>query len=671
MGKRAEAKARQKAWKIYESQIKPALEKGAQFYTPNVIDPVNDAKVKKLRQKFKARLVSPEMKKDADKALFNDTSAKAPPTGYYVIVGQGAAAVVNHTTLRQSVAGRARIGNHPVLHVGMRDPWLYYHQHGMGQPPYLLRLPGYHNPVALNAATIRTGLRSDLFAASTEAELDLLRDKFETYVVEGWVAALESRVTRVQVATRQALQNFGLDRGGIDARLDSAWPGNYPPYRLLVAGTTGQLFLLYAFMVDLCNGGGAGRTTPREAWTVPGPLLQAAATKPWNPSYLWANGEEGRPIIHGLDGLTEATTWATGTRVCVYGSGGIGLNQLERAHDEHHDLGRTIWVDWYGRDFLHDPTFNLRRNDTVLRDLAKPLANPFMDAGGADLIRTSATVFNTGFHIVPGSPLWRWAHHSKIRNVAQPGRLQLDLYLQADVGVVANLALQANPWCEDFWQQVEQGSPNRQFAFSAAYQFAHPVCVAGNGDEYDRLILCLGQQQDVPGEPRKVADGFAFTAILHDNRMVGLQAAAGDIRVLGAGAVMFPGVANIAGSVAMTTYRTSMAASAVPPGFILMGANVAAANGFFTQAQPNQNVNTISWSELIDLLETQIDPMLAIEVANEIVTLRSFPNNGIATMHDLDVALSAKWHNPDTVEGFIWVIDNLLSIDYRAPDVWP
>lgn len=673
MGKRAEAKKRQKRWRVYEFQIKPALEKIAVLKDiPGLHDPVRDharAKLKKV-DKLQARLVDPELKKEAKSILRNDTIAVRPPTAYYVILGRGAAAVVNHTTMRQSEAGRDRFGELPVMHIGMQDPWLHYHEHGMGQPPYLLRLPGYHHPVAMNAATIRTGLRSDLFAASTDAEMDLLRQKFETYVVEGWAAAMESRAIRVQVATRQALQTLGLDRNTIDARLDSAWPDSYPPYRLLMANTDAELFLVYAAKVDICSGGGAGRTTPREAWAIPGPLLTAAQTRPWNPSYQWTRGEENRAVIHGLDGLSEATAWADETRVCVYGAGGIGLNQLERAHDEHHVLGKTIWMDWYARDFLHEPTFNLRRNDTVLRDLPH---RRFMDAGGADAVRTSATVYNTAFHIVPGSTYWRWAHHAKIRTVTEPGPrpLHVDLYLRADdVGVVANLVLQAEPWCEDFWEEVEQGSPARTFAVSAAYQFAHAryLQILDPGD-YDRLILCLGQQQDLPGEPRKVADRFVFTPIVHDARMVGLQAEGGAVRVLGASAVMFPGAAG-PDFTAMTNYRLSMAASAVPPGFILMGANIAAANGFFTDDEPNRNVNTASFEELIVLLEAEMDAMVAGHGATEIVAIRSFPNNGIPSMPQLRNELLGRWPNANTFDAFFDGVAKAVSMDYRTPDEW-
>lgn len=63
------------------------------------------------------------------------------PTGdYYVIVGNGFAAILDHLTLLES--GRLN-GKPPVVHIGGPDPWSLYYPHRMGQWPCLLTLPGY------------------------------------------------------------------------------------------------------------------------------------------------------------------------------------------------------------------------------------------------------------------------------------------------------------------------------------------------------------------------------------------------------------------------------------------------------------------------------------------------------------------------------------------------
>src|SRR5437016_12940471 len=70
-------------------------------------------------------------------------SVDALPPVYYVIVGRGPAAVIDHTTLQQSDFGISRLGKLPVMHIGFPNPWTKYMQHGMGQPPRLLSLPGF------------------------------------------------------------------------------------------------------------------------------------------------------------------------------------------------------------------------------------------------------------------------------------------------------------------------------------------------------------------------------------------------------------------------------------------------------------------------------------------------------------------------------------------------
>src|SRR5438874_1100396 len=131
----------------------------------------------------------------------NTHSGKLPV--YYVIVGCGTAAVVNHTTLRQTQWGKDRIGGLPVMHIGFKDPWWHYFTHGMGQPPYLLTMPGYHQrpSQASDVFQHNPGCRSDRFAACTEHEWGLLWTKYHTetpatskfHHLEGWVAVIQMR----------------------------------------------------------------------------------------------------------------------------------------------------------------------------------------------------------------------------------------------------------------------------------------------------------------------------------------------------------------------------------------------------------------------------------------------------------------------------------------------
>ncbi|HEV7485307.1 MAG TPA: hypothetical protein VGQ65_06460 [Thermoanaerobaculia bacterium] len=619
-----------------------------------VIDPVLSRRVSSGREfayRIKARLLDPSEDKHAitrdgaKKAVKDLTDKLSPllPTDYYVIVGRGPAAVVNHTTLRQSDAGRDRIDGRPVMHIGFRDPWGDYHEHGMGQPPFLLRMPGYHAPAPLNARTIRTGLSSRVFAKSTDDELTLLKQKFETYIVEGWVAAIESVGTPVGNPAKDALVTAGVHRGTLNAILAEAFPNTYPTYRLLVVRGPKLLYFVYASHIDICAGGGRGRILPREFNNVTPDSFAGATLPPWKASYHWSPEDKQRKIINGLDGLTEATEWKTGQRVCVYGSGGIGLNQIERAHDEI-ESGKKIYLDWFARQWLHDPTLNLRRNDTVFQDPEKVEGDdgyPFMDAGGLDAARVNPAppnAFDTTIRILPGSPYWRWAHYAKIKvPTIEDGKIVIDMYPQNAPGVAEHAQ---TPTSVDFWLQELplSGDPHDHFHFSDDYEEEHDdaACVTDSDDgrAFDRLILCLGQDQQLLGEPRKITTGFVLQPKVLANRLVALETVNGNIRVLGASAVMFPGFG--AGNAAwdqMNTWRGTLPASAVLPGFIAAGANIAYANGFFTDDRPNRNVNTAPRDDLVGLLTgAGIAANVANLVCDRIEELRKWRNDGIAAL---------------------------------------
>jgi type II secretory pathway component PulK len=133
--------------------------------------------------------------------------------------------------------------------------------------------------------------------------------------------------------------------------------------------------------------------------------------------------------------------------------------------------------------------------------------------------------------------------------------------------------------------------------------------------------------------------------------MVGLQAGGGDIRILGAAAVMYPGFAANDAFKKMETFRQGLPVSAVLPGFILAAVNIATANGFF-DAHPNRNVNTMSQAELQAVVPN---------AAAAIVEGRKSPNNGFATMQDVTSLLQPK--------GLAANLDQLTT-DYPKPDTW-
>src|SRR5262245_15890150 len=89
-----------------------------------------------------------------DAVATTSLGSSSVPTGYYVIIGRGTAATVNHTTLRATTFGRRRISGLPILHIGFEDPWVHFDDHMMGQFPHMLSLPGYiHQPKPKSAST--------------------------------------------------------------------------------------------------------------------------------------------------------------------------------------------------------------------------------------------------------------------------------------------------------------------------------------------------------------------------------------------------------------------------------------------------------------------------------------------------------------------------------------
>src|SRR5450432_2096198 len=61
-----------------------------------------------------------------------------PNQPYYVIVGAGTSALINHLTL--VAAGKVNRASR-VLHIGRPDPWQLYERVRMGQWPVLLQFP--------------------------------------------------------------------------------------------------------------------------------------------------------------------------------------------------------------------------------------------------------------------------------------------------------------------------------------------------------------------------------------------------------------------------------------------------------------------------------------------------------------------------------------------------
>ncbi len=589
-----------------------------------------------------------------------NTAADTPPTGYYVIIGCGLAAVLNHTTLRQAKKGKDRLAHPttkdvtlPVMHLGFEDPWGNYHAHGMGQPPYLLTMPGYHDRPSPDAdkSAIRSGMRSTEFAGITKKEWDLLRDKFKFEHREAWAAVIQPRGEGEKGKTIDAnvlkdLEEEGLSGAQVNQQLGKKYPDSYPPYRILVVSPEQKLDLVYAHKIDICVG--AGRPT------IPKPSESAEScwggrTQLWVPPSKWNPATAGRRVVNAPEALCRQTPWTSAERMCVFGAGGIGLNMVERAED----VG--CHLDWLpnpmpgvGRPAatsLHR-TFNLARNDTVLKHPMLPKTDKSgkaMEPGESSVRDDKFQPTRTSEPLYPCKDEWRFAWHTDILNVqAVGGGIRIK---------IGKATVQGAP--PDGAKIVDAGENSTDltgnaFPFSKWYaeKFTELSSEFYDKQIYSRLFVSTGLlNQDALGTPDTLARAIEFKRLEVNGRTVGLESSAdaGLVRCLGAAAVMHP-KADFAMNKHDGTNKFfgSLPYSAVQPGFIYAGATIAAANGWFDKPNENRNVNTVEQGDLIKMLEEDMNPDDAKKLGEAIVAKRRL-SNGYRDLDAMKTLVTSDW----------------------------
>jgi hypothetical protein len=199
------------------------------------------------------------------------------PSGgpYYVIVGTGFSAVLNHLLLKRTKEGSERLGDLEVVHIGLVDPWSEYAIERMGQWPNLLALPGFSNQLA--EEPVREFLRSEAFAGATEQELRILTSAEN--IVRGRVTDFE--------------------------RVSSG-------FRIKYVDESGAPSELMAAKVDFCTGLGPAR---KLSWTIVDPVLQ--------PEYLDETSPRSRRLMTAADYLRSKDLVSAERAICVYGDGGV------------------------------------------------------------------------------------------------------------------------------------------------------------------------------------------------------------------------------------------------------------------------------------------------------------------------------------------------------------
>lgn len=531
-----------------------------------------------------------------------DTINSLPPV-FYVIIGRGPASVINHTTLLQGDFGKNRIKGLPVLHIGFRNPWSWYFTHGMGQPNYLLSLPGFHEgnqPGQGDCNGMKDeGLMSSVFGGCVDREMDWCveqerarwvagTERYAPYdwpVMNGSVVWIQKQGGASQPGNAELI---AAEKGGdkileaVVKALEEPYPKfevDVAPYRLAVLRPAGEdevaVDLVYARYIDICTGSGRPRQVNKEA------AYADARLEPWRDPASWPSKPAGkRKIAVAAEAVRKEFDWPVNQRICIANGGAIALNAAERSRDE------KAWADWFhGTSLLGEPpTFANPRNFSFLR--AKTVNRPRKPNEGkpiveADLISADARV--------------RMGSFAQIKSLTDTCVVVLE---QGKTRAEPNKPLPPPlppPHLRDYYNSNVSITGTGAWETSPTYAEKYK---AARGEDlpstsYDYVVLHTGLDMAQLGQPGTL---LAEKPGAKNNPQGILHAyATGDelIRILGAAGQSMPGALA-----ALTAYRGTLPISAVPDGFILAGMTIASANQFFTPASSNQNVNTMNALEI-------------------------------------------------------------------------
>jgi hypothetical protein len=467
----------------------------------------------------------------------------------------------------------------------------------MGQSPHLLDLPGFASVTA--AAQANEYELSRRFAARVKSEIDKLVASGKAEVMDGWVALIQHCDAPRPDLVDKVGKSLGLN--SIQINKLKTYNSASPPYRLLVMEADGSPRLVYACKIDLCTGGGPPRL--REAAGVEDDLFTAYQGKPWEPP---ANRTAFRYLISGIEALHDASPLAKGARLCIHGSGGVGVNLVETAMDS----GK--WVDWMAPGTHHEVFVASGRNDVLLK---------------------------------PGSS-GRIPFHRRLRFGEGVGIAKIaaeEIVFEPGKPPDGQLAGPKLPEVVDYYADVVT---LKEGGFPYGTQCMLGRAPAGEG--YGQLIVTQGLESSPErhGSPASLARAFEseggveLIIPLEDGRVAGLQTLNGDVRILGsaATAMVWKDSGYQDPLEKSKTYHKRLPLQAhvgSAAGITYNAVTVALANRYFTLTEPhlNRNVNTAHPRELQVILGDR-------DLAAEIVELRpKVAPWGYRTLEELTDAL--------------------------------
>ncbi|MEO0973113.1 MAG: hypothetical protein AAFX85_08450 [Pseudomonadota bacterium] len=683
---------------------------------------------------------TPRAPGDRTRAL--DTAAEPPPEGYYVIIGRGFAATLNSITLAGSDYGRLRVrkggvGGLNIMHIGHKDPWACYHDHGMGQFPHLLVGPGFVNRAYDNLRSDRDEAgprfqphRSTRFAANTASEFDRTAELWRTEkkaihqdkdgedfartvtTKNAWVAFIQPQAKpELPAQVREALVAEDIDI----SLLETQYREDFPPYRLLIVSPAGECELVYAHKIDVCTGAGAPRLHPvdwvwGEGASTKG-RQQAKALKdassegerappkinmteenyrryrpdPWGSLEDYGDGFTDTPPLissqHVL--LRKVRRPEHGTRVAVFGGGGVGVNLMETFV-----LDRHWWVDWYASSNFRQVNAADRRRTTFFFG-GVPVPHTELKASAQDEtvfglraqegrehtpgLCTHGRAGSGGgeeartMRIVPYDPLLRMAVNASMSGWRRPDLVELKAGRSAPKVMYWDGST-ADPEADptQFPHTNEQAAAADKAKPTDATAYAQTVLSAGQVPP-----MYVGGVQFMLSafdnfKPIRVFGTASILMGYPDHRLVGLESAEstdlgqGDVRLLGVSVATYPNddmdVSDDPAGPFLVDKLAAYEASLPEQGqagqglFPFNAICIALANRFFhiDKAEfANPNINTATQGEMV--LRG-----VPAEVAERLVKVRRRTSEGFATKADVAQALKASTprYEPTPFDGY-------------------
>jgi hypothetical protein len=244
---------------------------------------------------------------------------------FYVIVGLGFSAVLNHLLLRTTKTGRDRVDNLPVLHIGLPDPWSDCAIDRMGQWPCLLILPKFANSQRTQKST--DFLSCNSFAEATRQEL-------------------------LDIATR--FPNDEIRTGVVEDVSEVAGD-----FKVTFADVDGKRSEVTARKVDFCTGLGPPHKLTSDQ------VDNAVLRKEYFDEAIAPNP---RRLTTAVDFLKSGSSIVADGLVCIYGDGGTSAWCVERALRSN----LTKEVLWVSRKPFSADTFpSSGRNDHLVKSFSR------------------------------------------------------------------------------------------------------------------------------------------------------------------------------------------------------------------------------------------------------------------------------------------------------------